>query len=253
MYHEIVIDSEHDAFGQALKDYFAGQETREIIERDDGLIDLGPTDYYAKPFEEWSPEAQTARALAGKRVLDVGCGAGRVPLHLESIGVECIAIDNSPGAIEVCRQRGVRDARLMAFSRIDRSLVSTRDGPRLLDTVVLYGNNFGLFGSFKRARWLLRRLKRLTSPDARIIAQTMDPYATDRPEHIRYHERNRKKGRMGGQVRIRIRYRTIIGSWFDYLFISQQELTSILEGTGWRVEELLHDDGSEYIAIIGRE
>jgi SAM-dependent methyltransferase len=248
-----VIDTEHDAFGMAFRDHFAGREAPAIIERDDGLVEVGPTEYYAMPFDEWAPEARTAIGLAGKRVLDVGCGAGRVALHLDSIGVECIAIDNSPGAIEVCRQRGVRDARLMSFTQIDNSLIADGHGQRRLDTVVMYGANFGLFSSFRRARWLLRRLKRLTTPDARIIAETVDPYETDRPEHIRYHERNRERGRMGGQVRIRVRYREIIGPWFDLLFVSRPELVSILDGTGWKLEQLLGGTGSAYIAIIGRE
>ena len=49
------------------------------------------------------------------------------------------------------------------------------------DTVVMFGNNFGLFGNPRRARWLLQRLRNLTSPAARIVAESRNPL----PRHQR--------------------------------------------------------------------
>ena len=69
-------------------------------------------------------------------------------------------------------------------------------------------------------------------------------------DHLAYHSRNRQKGRMAGQVRIRYRYRRFKDVWFDYLFVSKKEMEDIVEGTGWRVTEYLDDDGPRYIAIL---
>ena len=178
--------------------------------------------------------------------LDVGCGAGRVCLHLQEQGSsvsDVVGIDVSPLAVETCRLRGARDARVLSITRITRSL-------GVFDTVVMFGNNFGLFGNAKRARWLLRRLAGMTSPDARIIAETMDPYATDNPDHTEYHARNRRGERMGGQIRLRSRYKSHVGVWFDYLFASRDEMVDMLDGTGWHVARVIDGGGPAYIAII---
>jgi hypothetical protein len=60
---------------------------------------------------------------------------------------------------------------------------------------------------------------------------------------------NRERGRMGGQIRMRVRHRRLKGSWFDYLFLSRTELAELLEGTGWRIARLL-GEGANYIAVL---
>jgi hypothetical protein len=42
---------------------------------------------------------------------------------------------------------------------------------------------------------------------------------------------------MAGQVRIRIRHRRLSSPWWDYLFMSPDELTSVVAGTRWRIVE----------------
>src|SRR5712691_8613586 len=92
--------------------------------------------------------------------------------------------------------------------------------PNSFDSILLLGNNFGLVESRERSRGKLRRLAEITSPDGLIIAESLDPYMTNDPAHLDYHERNRKRGRMSGQARLRVRYRNCVGRWFDYLFVS---------------------------------
>ena len=114
----------------------------------------------------------------------------------------------------------------------------------------MLGNNFGLFANPQRARRLLRRLGRMTSKDARIIAETLDPYNTDEPSHLTYHERNRRRGRMPGQIRMRIRYRQYRSPWFDYLFVSKDEMHTIVEGTGWTITRFFDSGDSLYVAMM---
>lgn len=217
-----------------------------VVERSDGLVDdsVGSAVYF-QAYEEWREIDRRAAALARGRVLDVGCGAGRLALHLQERGLEVVGIDNSPAAVEVCRRRGVRDARVLSIADV---------GPELgtFDTVVFMGNNFGLFGSAAGTRRLLRRFQRVTAPDGTLVAEVVDPYQTEDPVHLAYHETNRRAGRMSGQIRLRVRYGTCRTPWFDYLFVSLAELRELLRDTGWAVADVLESGGPVYVAVIAK-
>lgn len=200
---------------------------------------------YFAPFRSWPAHQRQAMRLVRGRALDVGCGAGRVALHLQQRGQEVVAIDVAPLAVEISQRRGVQDARVLSITRANKLV-----GP--IDTIVMMGSNFGLFGSARRAKWLLRRFNSLASDRKRIVAEALDPYTTDDPDHLSYHERNRQRGRLPGQVRIRIRHRHYTTPWFDYLFVSPAELESLIEDTGWSVGRTIFSPGGLYVAVLER-
>jgi SAM-dependent methyltransferase len=227
--------------------YLEGKErAKEIVERDDSFVEVtnGPEAYFA-PFRRWPAHQRGALRFVRGRVLDVGAGAGRVALELQGRGHDVVAIDISPGAVEVCRRRGVRDARVLRFEEVDASLGA-------IDTVVMFGNNFGLFGSAAKAERMLRRLHHLTSANGRIVAESRDTYSTEDPDHLAYHERNRRRGRMGGQLRLRVRHRSAATPWFDYLIVSPEEMRELVAGTGWHVSRLVDGDAGMYTAVIDK-
>jgi SAM-dependent methyltransferase len=239
-----------DGYGEMLLAALdSGGEMLEIVERDDGFImssRFGP-ELYLAPYRKWPSRQRRALRLARGRLLDVGAGAGRVALHLQEKGYEVVSIDASPGAVETCKRRGVRDVRLLRVEDVDSSL-------GVFDTIVMYGNNLGLLASRAKGRRLLKRLHSVTSERARIVGEILDPYTTEDPVHLGYHARNRKRGRMSGQIRIRIRYRDVATPWFDYLFLSRPELEELLQGTGWRLARTIEDDGEPfYVAVIEKE
>jgi len=117
----------------------------------------------------------------------------------------------------------------------------------------MYGNNFGLFANRRRARWLLRRLRNLTSPEARIIAESRDPSQATDPEHRRYHRLNRGRGRLPGQLRIRVRCGRACTPWFEYLLVSPSEMRGIVRGTGWHVSRVVDSGDVLYIAVLEKD
>lgn len=237
-----------DAYGQEVWAFFFKKDSYEVIERDDGFIGLpGGAQAYFAEFKDWPKIEKRAVKLARGKILDIGAGAGRVSLYLQKKGYEVNAIDNSPLAIKVCKKRGVKHAEVLPIEHIGRFRPST------FDTVIMFGNNFGLFGSFKKAKVLLKKLYKITSPSALILAESNDVCKTDDPVHLSYHKFNEKRRRMPGQLRIRIRFKKYIGDWFDYLFVSKNQMKDILKDTGWKVRRFIDSDKSIYIAVIEKE
>ena len=236
-----------DAHGYSMYDYLRGKGGFEIAERDDGFITPtnAPKVYFSK-FMDWPPYEKKAMRYVKGRVLDIGCGAGRHSLYLQEKGFDVLGMDLSPLAIKVCKLRGLKKAKVLSINQISSKLAK-------FNTLLMLGNNFGLFGSFKKAKRLLKRFHKITSEKARIIAESMDPYKTDEPAHLEYHKYNRKRGRMSGQLSLRVRYKKYATPWFDYLIVSKQEMEDILKGTDWRVKRFIDDKQSMYVAIIEKE
>ncbi len=73
------------------------------------------------------------------------------------------------------------------------SIEEAKFKPNSFDSVIMMGNNFSLFGSFKKAQRLFKRLHKMISMNALIIAETRDPYKTDNPAYLEYYKFNKKK------------------------------------------------------------
>ncbi len=102
-----------DIFGKALLDYQNGNYSEDLItwtniSEEDEL----PLPYLFRDYSEMPKLEQKALQLARGNVLDVGCGAGNHSLWLQEKGFNIKAIDNSKGAIEVCKKRGILNPEL---------------------------------------------------------------------------------------------------------------------------------------------
>ncbi|PTA44867.1 bifunctional 2-polyprenyl-6-hydroxyphenol methylase/3-demethylubiquinol 3-O-methyltransferase UbiG [Micromonospora sp. RP3T] len=247
-----------DVFGEMIRDAYAvatgvgprpmagGRLPRpviEIIERDDGLVNGAPAGHYLDPPQQWQPHDHRAVDRVHGHVLDVGVGAGRIALHLQERGVSVTGLDTSLGALRVSRHRGVRE---LVHGTVDEHVA---DGRRY-DTFLLLGNNLGLFEGRERAPALLAALAALARPGARVIAHGTDPYGTTDPVHTGYHEANRRRGRLGGQLRLRLRYRLLGTEWFDYLVCSPDEFAELVHGSPWRLTDVDDTDRPYYLATL---
>jgi SAM-dependent methyltransferase len=235
---------DRDAFGQELWAYYKGENICEIIERDDGYFSAhqSPKLYFSE-YKDWPLIEQKAIGLVKGKVLDVGCGAGRHALYLQQKGFSVVGVDSSPLAIKVCKLRGLKKARVMSLEGLSFK-------PATFDVVLMLGGNFGLMGNPEKARRLLRKLRRITSKNALIIAETRDPYKTDNPLHLEYHMLNRRRGRLSGQMSIRVRFEKTVTKWIEFLIVSKEEMRQLINGTGWRINRYIDSGNSGHVAIM---
>jgi SAM-dependent methyltransferase len=235
-----------DPFGHLLEAIDRGQgQPVEIVERDDGVFFTGGGEYYLRPFEKWGWEERRALRYARGRVLDLGTGAGRVLIHLQANGIDAVGIEASPLVARVARRRGARNVRVMRVEEIDSKLGT-------FDTVVMFGNNFGMLGTVPKTRRLLKRLLDVTTDGARILAGSVTPYPARTATQRAYFAHNRRLGKPPGTLRIRLRYAQHATPWLEWLFFSPRELERVVAGTGWRMTKLLKRESPLYVAVLER-
>jgi SAM-dependent methyltransferase len=220
-----------DIWGRIYLDHWRGDPHPHVFVRDDG--NRGTVGSAAGYFV--APRGAVDREVLGEltgRVLDLGCGPGSYALFLQERGCEVVAVDSSPGAIKVCRERGCRDARVAAMDDVDAAL-------GCFDAIVCMGNTFGIDQTPERLPDRLERMRRILSPGGRLVLALLDPLATDDVEHLRYHDRNRAAGRPPGLVRSRLEYRDATGEWWDLWLPTEQELRDVAAAAEWRVGRVI--------------
>jgi SAM-dependent methyltransferase len=219
-----------DTYGLLLLELYEGRDAHEIMERSDGLIYVGDGADYFHGRDLWPAAEQAAIDLARGRVLDIGCGAGRVALELQSAGCEVVAIDESPSAVEVSRQRGVRDARTQRWQDLSAQLGT-------FDTIVLARNNFGLLGDKSAIPTALRALAEITTDAGVLISDSVAPS---------------RGGDTSDDFRYRVRHGSRTTTWFRYLMFEPEDLPALTAGTGWAPAEVFDTGEPRWNFVLRR-
>jgi SAM-dependent methyltransferase len=230
---------EGDAFGEALLARQEGRVGDIIAERDDGLVELDAFDYFAPPH---GPLWDWVVARLGDHILDIGAGSGRAALALQAMRRQVLALDVSPGAVEVCRRRGLAST----FLGTVHDLAAT--GPVPFDSFLAFYSLSLVFGSTEAVAFTA--LRTMAHPDATLVGTIRDPYRTAEPLHLAYQEANRTAGRMGGEVRWRTRFQRLADPWSSTMWASREELAEMADRVGWRLVETIPAADAVYGAVL---
>jgi SAM-dependent methyltransferase len=197
-----------------------------MLEVDDGkVVPAMEPEWFFRTFDEWEWWDRELLPMVDRGpVLDLGGGAGRAALYFQERGLQVTLVESSPGAVEVCRARGVRDARL-------GDLNDPPDEKRWGAVLLLCGN-LGLGGSWDGNRALLTRLAALTLPGAVLVGDSVN---VSNPEGIG----------------LRIRYGDIVTPWWRQRNVASSEMPALVEGTGWDIERQL-EDGIDHAVLLRR-
>lgn len=147
---------------------------------------------------------ETVIELVHGRVLDVGCGPGRLLSGLAARGLRALGIDIAPAAVELARSRGVPAVRCSVFGAVP----DAGDW----DWVLLVDGNVGIGG---QPRKLLARARDLLSEDGRILVELEGPGDCTRQSRVRLETTD-----------------GFIGAWFPWAHLGVDELEDVAHRSG---------------------
>jgi SAM-dependent methyltransferase len=172
------------------------------------------------------------------RVLDVGAGAGRHALALQTMDREVVAIDVSEICTSLCLERGVRDARTFDVMSLDSAEPLGR-----FDSIFFGMQTIGVAGGVTPLRKLLTRLRYCLEPAGEIIVDSSalrEPWQGD--------EEDQSPSR--GEIVLSTRYRGWRGAPFPWVYLAEPDLADIAAAAGFEMETVGSVDSGEYLAIL---
>lgn len=230
-----------DVFGMALKDYQNGQYTEDIktfssLDEEDVI----PVPYLFRTFDEMPKIEQKALELARGNVLDIGAGAGSHSLYLQNKGLKVTALDNSEGAISVCKARGVE-------STVKNSIVNYSE--EKFDTLLLLMNGVGLAGKLKNLSAFLQHLASLLQPNGQILLDSSDiVYMFEQDDDGGYWIPD--DGSYYGEVEFEMEYKGHKSKPFDWVYVDINTLRNACESYGLDCELVISGEHYDYLAKL---
>ena len=134
-----ILSAEKDPMGAAISDYFNHHRADRLrVFSSQFEEDEIPVKELFRRIQSMPVLERTALQMATGRILDVGAGSGCHALALQEMGKDVCAIDISPLSVEVMKQRGVNDPRLINL--FDETFSET------FDTILMLMNGSGIIG-----------------------------------------------------------------------------------------------------------
>nr|WP_294929838.1 class I SAM-dependent methyltransferase [uncultured Flavobacterium sp.] len=231
-----------DLFGKAMFDFQTNNSPEDIItETTISEEDEMSVDYLFRSYDEMPKLEQKALQLAFGKTLDVGCGAGSHSLSLQNDrNLEVISIDISEKAIETCKLRGIKNAKVQNILDFE--------GEKF-DTIILLMNGVGIFGKLDDCNKYLSKLKSLLNPSGQILLDSSDIiYMFDEdedggkwiPSNNNYY----------GELVFNISYKGEKEDPFNWLYLDYNTLQNAANANGLKCELVLEGEHYDYLAKL---
>lgn len=236
-----ILSAEKDPMGAAISDYFNHRRADRLrvfssqFEEDEIPVKELFRNVQSMPILE-----KTALQMATGRILDVGAGSGCHALALQDMGKDVCAIDISPLSVEVMKQRGVNDARLINL--FDETFTET------FDSILMLMNGSGIIGKLSNMPDFFQRMKRILRPGGCVWMDSSD---------LRYlfEEEDGSividlAGDYYGEIDFRMQYKDVEGDTFDWLYIDFQTLSLYASEYGFNAELVKEGKHYDYLAKL---
>jgi len=229
-----------DLFGKAILDYQTNNSPEELVtETNISEADEMSVAYLFRGFNDMPKLEKKALELANGKILDVGCGAGSHALYLEEKGFDITAIDISANAIEACRLRGLKNAKVQNVLDLEN---------QKFDTILLLMNGTGIFGTLAATSNYLQKLKSILNPNGQILIDSSDIiYMFDQDEEGSYLV---PADGYYGELTFTLFYKNKIEDTFPWLYMDYNTLQNAAHANDLQCELILEGNHFDYLARI---
>ncbi len=221
-----------DPFGQALLAYWRGNESAVLIhEFRTGEKKSLPVSVFFRSIGNFLPTDNAFENCRG-HILVVGAGTGVHAFELEKRGYKVTAIDICPQAVQIMKERGIKDAKQQDFLQFE--------GERF-DTLFVLGHNIGMCETLKGIKGFLRRCEILLRHGGELLVNSVkEPGSANSPSPKGY----------PGELEFRLSYEGNVGPWMRWLHVDFETLTSHALECGWSAEKLIETEEGGFLARL---
>ena len=231
-----------DVLGTALKAYYFNKNTKDKLLTNSSISeeDELPLDYLLRDFNEMPAIEQKALKLAKGNTLDIGCGAGSHALYLQNKNLKVTAIDISEGAIEVAKDRGIKNAEVANIYNFNPD--------EKFDTILVLMNGTGICGKLNNLAPFLTHLSTFLNPNGQILIDSSDiiyMYEDENGDHWIDATKD-----YYGEVQFWMNYQENQSETFDWLYVDYNTLQRCAVYNNLNCELILEGDHYDYLAKI---
>lgn len=227
--------------GLALLDYHHGDQSATVsVLRDDGFISEIPAALFFRGAQDIGLELEAMGHCQGY-TLDVGAGTGIHTLYLQQLGFKVCAIEISPEAVLIMKERGVIDARPI-------DIMSLENGE--FDTVLMMGHGIGMVETIAGLSSFLNHAMTLLRPGGQVLLTSLDVRKASDPINLEYRRRIVEAGRYFGEIRMRFAYGGTAGPQFGWLHVDPETLAQYAYETGLDCVVLQQEEAGDYLARL---
>lgn len=207
-------------FGQALRDLYHNKQRGTFYVCDKTReYPLNLAFYLDCRLEPY--EVNVLKAARGK-VLDMGCGAGRIIKYLGAKGISVTGFDVDPHCIKLCKEQGLKDVHHTDFEHFKTLGV--------FDTLLLLNRSAGMTGTLEGLKKLLYKSKECCSPDGVLIFDSLkEPNESDQESSYK-------------EMMLRHKYAGRYDKWFPWICISKGYMEKLLQESGWEIIDTIQGD-----------
>ncbi|UCE26965.1 MAG: methyltransferase domain-containing protein [Candidatus Coatesbacteria bacterium] len=217
-------------FGQALRDLYRKESKGDFYvctQSKEYPLDL---EFYLTDRPE-PCEAEMLEYVKG-RIVDIGCGTGRIMKFLTQKGHDVTGFDIDAEVVVLCKEQGIPNVYEESYDNMEKF--------GKFDTLLLLNRTIGIGGNLSGVRALLKKCHTCCTDNGILIFDSweVEPEKATGPPGVL-------------ETKLRYKYDDVYGEWFPWIHISSEAIENLLVDTGWSRHKIAKDE-DHYCMLCAR-